>query len=550
MKYIFVAWGVISSVGKGVTAASIAKIMQSKGYKTSNIKCDMYVNIDAWTINPGEHGEVFIGEDGIEADQDLGNYERFASQNSSGVHYVTTGQVYQEVIRKERNMEYGWEDVEVVPDVPNEIIRRIKAAGKHDNADITIIELGGTIGEYQVLLFLEAARIMKYKNPDDVSFVVVSYMPIPAVIGEMKTKPTQYAIRTLNSAGLQADFIICRSEVEMDANRRTRLATVCSLDPDCVIAAPDCDAVYEVPLLLEKQNLGNNLLKKLKLEEKKSDLSKREKLVEVTKTVSDGIKIAVVGKYFQYGEFVNPDAYISVLESIKYAAWQCGKKPIIGWINSEDYEKDPQSVQNLSDYDCVVIPGGFGTRGIEGKINALKHIRENNIPYLGLCYGMQLMAIEFARHACGLSDAASEERNDESKNLIISTMAEQRENLKNNNYGASMRLWACPCTLTTWSNSDRCYRAYRPEDIIWEKNGEITISERHRHRYEFNNDYRELFVQKGMLIAWRNEKRDLVEIIENPSCDYMVGVQFHPEFKSRLDKAHPLFVWLIEAASK
>lgn len=551
MKYIFVTWWVISSVGKGVTSASVGKILQSKWYKVANIKCDMYVNIDAGTINPGEHGEVFIGEDGIEADQDLGNYERFTWQDSTALQYITTGQVYQEVIRRERNLEFDGEDVEVVPDIPNEIIRRIKLAAKRSDADVTIIEFWWTIGEYQLLLFLEAARIMKYKHPQDVSFIVVSYLPIPATVGEMKSKPTQHAIRTLNSAGIQADFIVCRASVPVDENRRTRIATICSLDAKSIISAPDCASIYEIPENFEKEDFGNKVLDKLWLENKKSKLKKWKQLVKKTKTVKDKVKVAVVWKYFMHGDFTNADAYISVLESIKYAAWQCDKKPVIGWLNSEEYEKDPKKVKELDDYDAVIIPWGFWTRGIEWKIIACKYIRENNIPYLGLCYGLQVMAIEFARNVCKIKDAATEERDCWSKNLVISTMEEQREQIRNKNYGASMRLGACPCTLIPKTASHKYYTKYRKDDLLGINNkGYPIISERHRHRYEFNNDYKDIFEKNGMKMAWINEDRNLVEIMETPGCDYMVGVQFHPEFKSRLEKAHPLFVWLIEAATK
>lgn len=558
MKYIFVIWWVISSVGKGVTAASLAKILQSKWYRTTNIKCDMYVNVDAGTINPFEHGEVFVGADGIEADQDLWNYERFAGQKSRADHYITTWQVYQEVIRRERNLEYDGEDVEVVPDVPNEIIRRIEHAGQVDASDITIVEFGGTVGEYQLLLFLEAARMMKYRDPADVSIVMVSYLPVPATVGEMKTKPTQYAIRTLNSAWLQADFVVCRSGDPIPESKKQKLATVCSIDSDRIIAAPDCEVIYDVPLILDQQRMGDLMLETLWLDTRPSDLTTWQKLVSITKSVTQTVTVAIIGKYVSEDDAhvdadssgsaaINTDTYISVLESIKYAARQCGKKPVIKRIHSESYETDPAKVKELDEVDAVVIPWGFGTRGIEWKIIALKYIRENNIPYLGLCYGMQLMAIEYARNVLWYSDAASEEWGTSSEHMIIHTMEEQRAKIEQNNYGWSMRLGSYLCQLSAWSQSLDMYTRHRSDDIVTWDEWHIWVRERHRHRYEFNSAYTEAFEAWDIRIAGVDQESWLVEIIENSSCTYMVWVQFHPEFSSRLDKAHPLFVGLIEA---
>src|SRR3989338_7178090 len=346
-KYVFVIGGVMSSVGKGVTSASISKILQARGYKNTNVKCDMYVNLDAGTIRPIEHGEVFVGEDGIEADQDLGNYERFTGNTMTALNYLTTVQVYNEVIRRERNLEYEGEDVEVVPDIPNEIIRRIKQAAQKNDAEVTVVEFGGTVGEYQLLLFLEAARMMKFSNPDDIAIFLVSYLPIPPHIGEMKTKPTQYASRSLNESGLQADFIVARCSAELDKRRRERLATFCNVLKDNAISAPNVETIYEVPMSLEKGELGNKLLKKLGLKSRRNTIAEWEKFVHHIKSLKKEVHIAVVGKYFGTGSYTLSDSYISVIESIKHASWANNVKPVLSWVNSEDFEKDPASVKDL-----------------------------------------------------------------------------------------------------------------------------------------------------------------------------------------------------------
>ena len=527
-KYIFVVGGVMSSVGKGICAASIANVLKARGFSVTNIKCDMYVNIDAGTIRPTEHGEVFVGEDGIEADQDLGNYERFTGNAMSIVNYVTTGQVYQEVIRKERNLEYGGEDVEVVPDVPNEIIRRIKVAQKAGKAEITIIEYGGTIGEYQVLLFLEAARIMKVKNPDDVSFVLVSYLPLPEHVGEMKTKPTQYAVRSLNAAGIQADFVVARGPKELDNRRREILAHVCNLLKGTVVAAPDVESIYEIPLQYYKQHFDERLIESLNLRLRKADFKQWQQLVRKIKSCKKELKIAIVGKYFGTGKFTLADSYISVIEAIKHACWFNNRKPQLSWVDSEKFERHPEKVKELKQYDGVIVPGGFGTRGVDGIIQAIKYVRENNIPYLGLCYGMQLASIEFARNVLKLKNAHSQEIKKNTPNPIIIANPYQQKNIKQKRYGATMRLGAYPCKLDKSSSS---YAAY----------GLDRISERHRHRYEFNNKYLNRFQKAGMEIAGVCPDNDLVEIIELENHPWFVGVQFHPEFKSMPIKPHPLF---------
>jgi CTP synthase len=536
-RYIFVVGGVMSSVGKGVATASIGKILKARGYAVSLVKCDMYVNIDAGTIRPTEHGEVFVGEDGIEADQDLGTYERFTDQTSTAAHYLTTGQVYAEVIRRERNLEYDGEDVEVVPDIPNEIIRRIDVVAEKDRSDIVVIEIGGTVGEYQNILFLEAARMMKLKHKDGVLFVLVSYLPIPGKVGEMKTKPTQYAARTLNSAGIQADFILCRAETPIDEKRREKLALFCNIEPAAVVSAPDVDSVYDVPVNFKREDLDLKILEKFDLTPKESDLTEWSALAERVKTLIKPVKIGIVGKYFNTGEFTLADSYISVIEAIRHAAWNIELKPEIFWLDAETYEKNPVALKELESYDGIIVPGGFGRRGVEGKILAAEFCRKNNVPYLGLCYGLHMAVIEFARNVCGLKGAHTTEVNPDTEYPVIDVMPEQLINIKEKKMGGSMRLGAYPCEIREGTIAHKAY-------------GTREIRERHRHRYEVNNEYRELLESKGLVMAGVNPERNLVEIIELKDHPFFVATQFHPEFLSRPLEPHPLFRGFVKAAVK
>ena len=544
MKYIFVAGGVMSGIGKGVATASIGRILKSKGFRVTAIKIDPYINVDAGTMNPVEHGEVFVTEDGLESDQDLGNYERFLDENIHTDNYMTTGRIYLSVINKERNLEYGGECVAVVPGIPNEVIATIKRAAKKAEADFALIEIGGTVGEYENLLFLEAARMMKFQHPKDVLFILVSFLPIPSILGEMKTKPTQQAVRHLNEAGLQADIILARAETKLDERRKQKLAVYCNIHPDDVISAPDVTSVYQVPLNFEKENLGNRILKKLALKPRPSDLKEWEALVNVINNTPKPVEIGIVGKYFESGKFTLMDSYISVLESVKHACYAQKRKPNITWVSAEEFEKEPLPggkqaalLSQLKKFDGVVVPGGFGNRGIEGKILAIEYLRKNNIPFFGLCLGMQLATIEFARNMCGLRDATSAEFKTKSKNIVIDVMEEQKALLKEKRYGGSMRLGAYDCQLLPGTISAKAY-------------GQKNISERHRHRYELNNDYRQILEQKGMVMAGINTQKNLVEIIELPGHPFFVATQFHPEFKSRPLKPHPLFEAFIKAAIK
>lgn len=535
-KYIFVMGGVMSGVGKGIAAASIGKILTSKGFKVTALKIDPYLNVDAGTMNPVEHGEVFVTEDGDETDQDIGNYERFLDTNIYRDNYMTSGRVYQAVINRERNLEYGGKCVEAVPHIPYEVIDRINRAMEKVEAEIAIIEIGGTVGEFQNVLYLEAARMLKFKNPGDVAFVMVSYLPVPGNLGEMKTKPTQMAVRAINEVGIQPDFLLCRSTHEVDAPRREKLALFCNVQPENVVSAPDVKSVYDIPVNFEKENLGNKILKVLGLEPRQQDLVEWRAFIDKVNGVTVPVKIGIVGKYFESGDFILSDAYISVIESLKYAAWHNDRKPEIEWINSDIYEKDPEQLSELNNYDCLVVPGGFGSRGIEGKIKAIQFARENKIPYLGLCYGMQLATIEFARHVCGLADAHTTEINPHTLNPVIHIIPEQAVKLANNQYGNTMRLGAYPCILKEGSLARDLYQA-------------TEISERHRHRYEFNLAYKQKMEEHGLVFSGMSPDGQLTEIIELPKDQhpFFIGVQFHPEMKSRPLRPHPLFFGLVKA---
>jgi len=535
-KYIFVAGGVMSGIGKGIAVSSIGKVLQSKGFKVTAIKIDPYINVDAGTMNPVEHGEVFVTDDGIECDQDLGNYERFLDENIYNDNYMTTGRVYQAVIDRERNLEYGGKCVEVVPDIPNEVISRIKKSGRKTKSDFVLIEIGGTVGEYQNMLFLEAARMMKLAHPKDVLFILVGYLPIPSKIGEMKTKPTQYAVRTLNSAGIQPNMILARSEVPLDEVRKRKISIFCNISPKDVISAPDIDSIYEVPLNFEKENLGNQILKKLDISPKRrKDLKDWRKLIKTIKTADKPVRIGIVGKYFETGKFTLLDSYISVIEAVKHASYFYKRKPEIHWLSAKRYEDSLGNLKkDFKNLDGIIVPGGFGNRGIEGKIKAIEYCRKNKIPFLGLCLGMQLAVIEFGKNVCKLKNATSREFS-KIKDPLIDFMPEQKVLLKEKKYGGTMRLGAYDCEIIPNTFSAKAYSS-------------SLISERHRHRYEVNNDYKDILEKKGLIIAGINPDKDLVEIVEVRDHPFYVATQFHPEFKSRPLKPHPLFREFIKAS--
>lgn len=555
-KYIFVLGGVISGVGKGTVSASIAMLLQSKGYKVTSLKIDPYVNVDAGTMNPTEHGEVFVTADGLETDQDIGTYERFLNTTLSRDNYMTTGAVYRSVIDRERALDYGGKCVEVVPHIPLEAIRRIEAARKKHKADITIIEVGGTVGEYQNILFLEASRMMKLRNPGDVLNLLVSYLPIPSKLGEMKSKPTQYAVRTLNSSGIQPDFIVCRAERAIDEVRREKLSVFCNVRPEDIIAAPDVASVYDVPLNFDKERFADKILKKFGLRAKKRDVREWRKRVENVRRSQKIVKIGIVGKYFGIGDYTLADSYISVIEALKHAAYFNKSKIELAWVNCGDFEKDPESLKNLSKFDGIVVPGGFGSRGVEGKISAIKYAREKKIPFFGLCYGMQLATIEFARNVAKMPEAHTTEVNKKTPYPVIDILPEQAELMKKGEYGGTMRLGSFPCVL---KKGTRAYLAYSAWRVAGGKlsnytpratSHTLTISERHRHRYELNNDFRDKLEKAGLIISGNYPKKNLAEIIELKDHPWFAAVQFHPEFQSHFLSPHPLFVDFIKACLK
>ena len=548
-KYIFVVGGVMSGIGKGVASSAIGRILKSKGFKTTAIKIDPYINVDAGTMNPTEHGEVFVLADGYECDQDMGNYERFLGETLPSINYMTTGRVYQEVIRKERNLEYKGKNVEVVPDIPLEVIRRISEAQKTAGAEVTLVEVGGTIGEYQNIIFLEAARMLKQKYPRDVAVVMLSYVPIPNNIGEMKTKPTQYAARSLNSVGLQADVILARATVPLDEKRKEKIATFCNILPERVISAPDVESIYDVPLNYEKDGMGDILCDVLGLPQRPTDLGDWEAFVKKVKNGTKKLDIAVLGKYFMSGEYVLSDVYISVIESIKHAAAALDIKVKLSFLDSEPFERDADKLQELKNYDGVLVPGGFGGRGVEGIISAIQFAREQKIPYLGLCYGMQLMCIEYARNVAGLAGANTAEIDPNAAHTVIDFMPEQKEKIAKGEYGGTMRLGTYPCAL---KDNTIAREAYLPRLASGKAGGEDLIHERHRHRYEVNPAYIAKLSDAGLVFSGTSPDGRLMEIAELPKekHPFMLGVQFHPEFLSRPLSPHPLFMAFIKAAGE
>lgn len=538
-KYIFVVGGVMSGVGKGITTSSIGNILQTRGYKVTALKIDPYINVDAGTMNPTEHGEVFVLSDGYETDQDMGNYERFMDITLDRGNYMTTGSVYKDVIERERNLDYKGKCVQVVPDIPHEVIRRIKAAGEKHEAEVVIIEIGGTVGEYENILFLEAVRMMKIQTPKDVMTVMVSYVPAPSKIGEMKTKPTQHAVRTLNGTGIQPDIIVARAETALDDKRREKIALFCNVKAENVISAPDVESIYDVPTHFEKASLSDRIIETLELPRKRGKQSEWGSAVRKYHNAKNEVAIAVVGKYFKTGDYVLSDVYISIIEALKHAGVANNVKVKLDWLESDSFETDEKLLKVLDKYQGVLVPGGFGSRGIEGKIKVVEYCRKKKIPYFGICYGMQLAVIEYARNVLKLSDAHTVEVNRDTPHPIIDIMPEQKEKLKTKDYGGSMRLGSYPAELMK-------------DSLAAESYGKTKISERHRHRYEVNPEYMESLREKGLILSGLSPDKTLTEIIELPKSvhPFFIGTQFHPEFQSSLLKPHPLFVAFVKAAKK
>src|SRR3989338_4197593 len=539
-KYIFVLGGVMSGVGKGVVTSSIGLLLQQKGYPVNLVKVDPYLNVDAGTMNPTEHGEVFVLRSGLETDQDMGNYERFLGKDLGQEDYITSGMVYQYVIERERNLGYGGRCVETIPHIRDEIIRRIEAAADHNGSRISVIEIGGTIGDFQNALFIEAARVMHMQNPDGVLFVMVSYLPIPGMIGEMKTKPTQNAIRQLNSYGVQPDIIIARSEVALDRKRKEKIAVSCNVKTEDVISAPDIESIYEVPINFERDHIGDIILEKLKMPKKngRANMTQWKNLVTRIKKRKKSVKIAIVGKYFGTGDFTLSDSYISVIEAIKFSAYRLGVEPEIHWLNSVYFEKK-NKLNDLKQYRGILVPGGFGETGIEGKLAVIEYARKKKIPYFGLCYGMQLMVIEYARNVLGLKGAHTAEIDPDCPHTIIDIMPDQKKKLAEEKYGGTMRLGTYPAYLKRGTLARKAY-------------GKELVEERHRHRYEVNPEYIEQISAAGLVFSGVSPDKVLMEIAELPQSKhpFFLGTQFHPEFQARPLDPLPLFTAFLTAALK
>ena len=557
-RYIFVSGGVLSGLGKGVVAASLGFLLQNRGYKIGVIKCENYLNIDSGTINPIEHGDAFLCEDGLEADMDLGTYERFLDYDMGQTNFTTIGQIYKTVIDRERSFGYNGEDVEAIPHITDEIEERIKKAG--EGHDILIIELGGTAGEYQNMLYYEACRLMKAKEPDLILNLHVSYLPIPKHIGEPKTMPTQLSIRTVMSMGIHPEFLVLRSTATLDKRRRYLLGLKCSVPGDNVAMSPDVDTIYEIPLLFAKQELDRKILKEFKLNYRKPNLTEWKKTVtRIKKKKNKKVKIVIAGKYFATGDYELPDSYAALIEAIKHAGWNLGIDTELKFVNTEEIEK--QGIKLIGKPDGIIVPIGWGDRGAEGKIRTIKYARENKIPYLGLYYGMQLACVEFARNIAGLKDANTVEIDPKTPHPIIHDipMDAKYQTIKGEN--TSMRLGAYDCYLDDSSEIAKIYKKHnlcKEVTDFYKKNNKITatgncvISERHRHRFEFNNEYRDILIKHGLIFAGTSPDNMFVEMIELPKKmhPFFVATQGHPEYKSRPNRPHPLFIEFLRASGK
>lgn len=533
-KYIFVTGGVVSSLGKGITAASLGRLLKSRGYRVTIQKFDPYINIDPGTMSPYQHGEVFVTDDGAETDLDLGHYERFIDINLSKNSNTTTGKIYQSVINKERRGDYLGGTVQVIPHITNEIKERVFRVGQQDNADFVITEIGGTVGDIESLPFLEAIRqVKKDVGKNDVLYIHVTLVPYISAAGELKTKPTQHSVKELRSIGISPDIIVCRSEKPISKEMREKMAMFCDVDPDAVIQNLTARSIYEVPMLMEEQGLDTIVLRKLEMEDKPKDMQGWHDMVaRILKKYDKKVTIAVVGKYVAL-----QDAYISITESLRHAAVANETELDIHWVNAEEIEADDTDMAKvMAGVDGILVPGGFGNRGIEGKIKAIQYAREHKIPFFGICLGMQCAVIEFARHVCGMPDANSSEFNPNSTHPVIDLMPEQ---LDVEDLGGTMRLGLYPCKVYPDTLTSKAYNA----ELIYE---------RHRHRYEFNNAFREEIVGKGLVLGGTLPNGRLVEIVELPESEHpwFLGAQFHPEFKSRPTNPHPLFREFVGAAVK
>jgi len=528
-KYIFVTGGVVSSLGKGITAASLGQLLKARGLKVTLQKLDPYINVDPGTMSPYQHGEVYVTDDGAETDLDLGHYERFADVNLTKYSSITTGKVYNAVISKERRGDYLGATVQVIPHITNEIKDKIKRAGKAQDSDVIITEIGGTVGDIESLPFMEAIRQMKHDvGKDDVIYIHVTLVPYLAKAGELKTKPTQHSVKELRSIGIQPDILVCRAERNLSEELKDKIALFCNVDSDNVIENTDSDTLYDVPLLLEEEGLASKVCRHFGIEDKTPDLDEWKEMLTKMKSTKGSVKIGLVGKYVELR-----DAYLSVAEALNHAGIENGVEVDIDWVHSEDLtEKNYQ--ERLKDLDGVLIPGGFGDRGIEGKILSAKYARETNTPFFGICLGMQMAVVEFGRSMLGLEGANSSEFNKDTQYPVIDLMPEQKDI---EDMGGTMRLGLYPCKIEDNTHSKKLYK----EELIYE---------RHRHRYEFNNEYRKDYQEKGMKITGLSPDERLVEIVEIEDHPWYVGCQFHPEFKSRPTRPHPLFKGFVKAAKE
>ncbi len=528
-KYIFVTGGVVSGLGKGITAASLGRLLKARGLKIAAQKLDPYINVDPGTMSPYQHGEVFVTEDGAETDLDLGHYERFIDEDLNKYSNLTTGKVYWNILNKERRGEFLGETVQVIPHVTNEIKHFIYNVGKKSGADVVITEIGGTAGDIESQPFIEAIRQVGLEvGLENVCYIHVALVPYLRCSDEHKTKPVQHSVKELQGMGIKPDIIVLRCDEPLEENIFKKISLFCNVREDCVIENTNVPVLYEAPIMLEKANFSDVVCRKLGISAGAPDLTEWNEMLSNIKTRSRKVTIGIVGKYVQLH-----DAYLSVAEAIHHAGYSCGARTDIEWIDSETVT-DENAAEILGSCDAVIVPGGFGQRGIPGMIATARYARENNVPYLGICLGMQIAVIEFARSVCKLSDANSGEFDDDSKNKVIDFMPDQSESI---NKGGTLRLGAYKCRIKDGTKMKSCY-------------GVSEISERHRHRYEFNNDYIDIFTDNGLVISGTSPDGSIVETVEVPGNDFYVGVQFHPEFKSRPNKAHPLFNGLIGAAIK
>ncbi len=558
MKYIFVSGGVVSGLGKGITTASLAFLLKSRGFKVTPTKVDMYFNVDAGTLRPQEHGEVFVTHDGMECDEDLGHYERFVHENLRRENYITAGQVYGEVIRRERAFEYAGETVDVIPHVTDEILKRIEDSGKVNKSEIVIVEYGGTVGEYKNGIFFEAYRLLKLKHPKDVIHVHVTYLPYLANVGELKSKPAQTSVHVLNSMGIQPEILIARSEIPLDKKRLDKLALFCNIAPGRVFSVPDLNTIYDVPILFHKpqHHLASTCLNLLTLKSKKHQNFKgwQQMAEKITKKFTKELKIVMVGKYFATGEFQLSDSYVSVIESLRHSGAKLGLNVKISWLDTDEIEKNGTKV--LEGYNGIIVPQGWGSRGTEGKIKTVEFARVNKIPYLGLCFGMKMATIEFARNVLNFKDANTTEANPKTTHPVIHVMPDQQKYLDKHQYGGTIRLGAWGCVIKKGTKLDEAYKKYgNIENAPWYldssgKPSKGVIYERHRHRYEFNNKYKTQFEKAGLIISGTSPDGKLVEAIELKDHPFFVGTQYHPEYISRPLTPHPIFIAFLESMLK